>query len=276
MIVEYKSPLLFIEDSEHFLEKKEIENNLILGICNGFADKTQVQEGCVFINAFSGSNVKAASIKTAAKAIIAGEAKMNIYIKELADYYRENHIDLKGVFGENFYVNEFSEFYGKQQFVDMVLIVHRLTTVNKFPLAPGKFEMANSYDVDLIAEWSMTFEDEKNPAVRKSKEQVLKITQSKIASGDVFKWTDKGNVVCIAAINRKTKNAGIVGLVYTPKEYRRNGYATSHVQKLSEYILQNGFKYCGLFTDKANPTSNHIYKKIGYMPITEFMDIGYK
>jgi uncharacterized protein len=83
-------------------------------------------------------------------------------------------------------------------------------------------------------------------------------------------------MVAVAAINRKTKNAGIIGLVYTPIEYRRKGYATSHVRKLSEYILQKGFTYCGLFTDKANPTSNHIYKKIGYEPITEFVDIGYR
>ncbi len=276
MITEYKSPQLFLNGTEHFLEEKEIENNLILGICNGFANKSQVQEGCVFINSSRGNNVKAASIKTAAKAIIAGETPKSIYIKELADYYLENNIDLKGVFGENFYANMFSDFYGKEQFIDMTLIVHKLTAVNKLPLATGKFEMANSTDIDLVARWSMTFEEEKNPAVRKSKDQVLKITQDKIALGDVFKWTDKGNVVCIATINRKTKNAGIVGLVYTPEEYRSNGYATSHVQKLSEYILKNGFKYCALFTDKANPTSNSIYKKIGYTPVAEFMDIGYK
>jgi hypothetical protein len=52
----------------------------------------------------------AASIKTAAKAIIAGEVNMNIYIKELADYYLEKNIELKGVFGENIFVNEFSDF----------------------------------------------------------------------------------------------------------------------------------------------------------------------
>ena len=272
MIVEYQSPQLFLNDSEPFLEKKEIENNLILGICNGFTEQRPAPDGCIFINAFSGNEVKAASIKTAAKAIIAGDAN----IKELAGYYREKNIDLKGVFGESAYVGEFSDFYGRQPFVDMTLIVHKLTTINKMPLAPGRFEMADSQDAALIAAWSMTFEEEKDPAVRKSKEEVLKITESKIASGDIFRWTDNGSLVCMAAINRKTKNAGIVGLVYTPEEYRGKGYAASHVQQLSEYILRKGFAYCGLFTDKANPTSNHIYKKIGYEAVAEFMDIGYR
>jgi uncharacterized protein len=276
MIVEYKSPKLFLEDSEYFLEKRELENNLILGICNGFADKSQIQEGCIFINAISENTVKAASIKTAAKAIIAAETETESYIGELAGYYRENNIDLKGVFGENAHVYEFSDFYGKQPFVDMALMVHSLTRVNNLPLASGKFERADHNDLDLVVESSMTFEDEKSPAVRKSKEQVLITSQRMVAAGDVFKWTDGRNAVSIAAINRKTKNAGIIGLVYTPQVYRRKGYATGLVQKLSEYILQNGFTYCGLFTDKANPASNHIYKKIGYNPIAEFMDIGYK
>jgi predicted GNAT family acetyltransferase len=276
MIVEYKTPQLFLADNEFFLEKREMENNLILGICNGFADKTKVQEGCVFISAVDGSGIKAASIKTAAKAIIAGETTDNRYTKELADYYRERDIGLKGVFGEDPYVSWFSFFYGKQPAIDMTLLVHRLTAVNKLPVAPGRFEMANYKDVDLVTAWSMVFEEEKDPAVRKSKDQVLKATQDKIAAGDVFQWTNQGAIVSIAAINRRTKNAGIVGLVYTPEEHRRQGYATSLVQRLSAHILQNGFKYCGLFTDKANPTSNHIYQKIGYEPIAEYLDISYK
>ena len=276
MIVEYRTPQLFLADNEVFLEKREIENNLILGICNGFADKTKVQEGCVFISANDGAGIQAVSIKTAAKAIITGETTDNRYIKELAEYYRERDIDLKGVFGEDPYVSWFSYFYGKQPTIDMTLLVHRLTVVNNLPVAPGRFEMADYKDVDLIADWSMVFEEEKDPAVRKSKDQILKITEGKIAAGDVFRWTNQGAIVSIAAINRRTRNAGIVGLVYTPEEHRRQGYATSLVQRLSTHILQNGFKYCGLFTDKANPTSNHIYRKIGYEPIAEYLDIGFR
>jgi predicted GNAT family acetyltransferase len=198
------------------------------------------------------------------------------FIKELADYYLQKNIDIKGVFGAQAYANEFANFYSNRHIIDMTLIVHELTRINELPLAKGKFQMAEEKDADLVTQWSMTFEEEKDPAVRRSKEQVLKATQHKIASGDIFKWTDNGKMLSMAAINRKTKNAGIVGLVYTPDEYRRNGFATGLVQKLSEYILQSGFKCCGLFTDKANPTSNHIYKKIGYEPISEFLDIGFK
>jgi hypothetical protein len=32
MIIEYRSPGLFLADGETFLEKRELENNLILGL----------------------------------------------------------------------------------------------------------------------------------------------------------------------------------------------------------------------------------------------------
>ena len=90
-MVEYPSPQLFLDDCEPFLAKREIANNLILGICNGFADKTRAQEGCVFISAGSGKDVKAASIKTAAKAIIAAEPNTKPYVKISRVLPRKQH-----------------------------------------------------------------------------------------------------------------------------------------------------------------------------------------
>jgi predicted GNAT family acetyltransferase len=272
----YKTPQQFLDDTEEILEQKEVENNLILGICNGFADKSKAYEGCVFINSFEDRKIQATSIKTISKAVVSGTTKDVQYIKGLADYYLDNNIELTGAVSESFYSTEFSDFYGKRQIGKIILIVHKLTSVNGLPLTTGRFETANADDIDLIAEWTIGFEKDAKAFPIKTKEQALKTTQERIALGNLFKWVDKGEIVSIAAIVRKTRHLGIVGLVYTPDESRGKGYATSCVQKLSEHILQNGFKYCALFTDKSNPTSNHIYKKIGYFPITEFTDIEYE
>jgi predicted GNAT family acetyltransferase len=276
MTLSYLTPKSFLEDTEAFLLKREIENNLILGLCKGFKKMDQEQEGCVFISLKEEGDIKAASIKTAAKAIVAGNANESKYMQGLAEYFCKENIGIKGVFGEPEQTEAFSRFYGKKPIVEMTLIVHQLKSVNKIPLSPGKFEIASIEDANEIASRSMVFEEDKNPALRKTKEQLLKITERKITDGDIFKWTDQGDMVSIAAINRRTKNVGIIGLVHTPEEKRGRGYASSIVRTLSEYILENGYTYCGLFTDKANPTSNHIYKNIGYEPLGEFVDIGYQ
>jgi len=36
--------------------------------------------------------------------------------------------------------------------------------------------------------------------------------------------------------------------------------------------LDSGKRYCFLFADLANPTSNHIYQAIGYEPVADAAD----
>jgi GNAT superfamily N-acetyltransferase len=58
--------------------------------------------------------------------------------------------------------------------------------------------------------------------------------------------------------------------VYTPPELRRQGFATAYVARLSKELLDEGFAFCVLFTDLANPTSNSIYARIGYQAVGDF------
>ncbi len=70
----------------------------------------------------------------------------------------------------------------------------------------------------------------------------------------------------MAACGGTTVNGIRVNAVYTPPKYRGKGYATSCVARMSQKLL-NQHKYCFLFTNLANPVSNHIYRKIGYIPM---------
>ena len=274
-IKSYKTPQSFLDDTEELLEQREIENNLILGVCGGFEDKSKEYERCTFINAIENNEIKGISIKTMAKAIVSGNSKNKLHIKALVDYYQEKNIAISGVVGQEFYAQSFAEFYNKTIISTKSMIVHQLTKVNELPISTGFLEKANSNDIDLVSDWSLNFQDDAQLFPKQSREQFLQSVSRRISLGKIFKWVDNKEVVSIAALVRQTKNIGIIGLVYTPNQLRGKGYATSCVKKLSEYILNNGFNYCGLFTDKSNPTSNHIYKKIGYEIITEFSDIEF-
>jgi len=61
--------------------------------------------------------------------------------------------------------------------------------------------------------------------------------------------------------------------VYTPPEHRNRGYASAVVARLSQAILDGGKSFCTLFTDLGNPTSNRIYRKLGYVGVADFLDI---
>ena len=84
----------------------------------------------------------------------------------------------------------------------------------------------------------------------------------------VFIWVD-AEPVAMAAYSGETPNGIRVNWVYTPPEFRRKGYASNLVAHLSQHLLDEGRKYCFLFTDLANPTSNSIYQKLGYRPVSD-------
>ena len=54
--------------------------------------------------------------------------------------------------------------------------------------------------------------------------------------------------------------------MYTPPDCRRRGYASSLVAAITQQQLDEGRRFCFLFTDFANPTSNKIYQAVGYAP----------
>ena len=57
--------------------------------------------------------------------------------------------------------------------------------------------------------------------------------------------------------------------MYTPPQHRGNGYASALVAAQSQWLLDNGYEFCFLYTDLANPTSNAIYERIGYSQVAE-------
>jgi predicted GNAT family acetyltransferase len=82
-------------------------------------------------------------------------------------------------------------------------------------------------------------------------------------------WETDGQRVSLAVAVGPTPNGIRIGRVYTPPERRGHGYASNLVAQLSAQLLAQGKKFCYLFTDIANPTSNSIYQKIGYRAVSD-------
>jgi hypothetical protein len=81
-------------------------------------------------------------------------------------------------------------------------------------------------------------------------------------------WDD-GQAVSMAGFGGRTPNGIRIGPVYTPPELRGRGYASALTAALTQRLLDEGRQFCFLFTDLANPTSNSIYQRIGYRPVSD-------
>jgi hypothetical protein len=82
-------------------------------------------------------------------------------------------------------------------------------------------------------------------------------------------WEVEGSAVSMAGYAGPTPNGIRVAWVYTPPNNRGKGFAGACVAALSQKLLDDGRKFCFLYTDLANPVSNHVYQKIGYVPVTD-------
>ena len=73
----------------------------------------------------------------------------------------------------------------------------------------------------------------------------------------------------------RTPNGVRIGPVYTPPSLRRRGYGSAVTAAVSAERLASGLRFCFLYTDLANPTSNRIYSEIGYEPVCDSADCAF-
>ena len=87
-------------------------------------------------------------------------------------------------------------------------------------------------------------------------------------------WDDNGPR-SLTGVGGETPNGIRIGPVYTPPSDRGQGYASALVAAVSQAQLDAGRRFCFLYADLANPTSNKIYQAIGYRPITDALRIDF-
>jgi len=133
----------------------------------------------------------------------------------------------------------------------------------------GSLRAYTAADRALALEWlDAFFAEALGGSAVETAESTLEHRLSDPAGGFVL-WEDDGGPVSLAGFGGPTPNGIRIGPVYTPPELRRRGYGTAVTAELTRSLLAGGRRFCFLFTDLANPTSNSIYQRIGYVPVTD-------
>lgn len=155
--------------------------------------------------------------------------------------------------------------------------VYELTAVQPGRPVTGIARQATSDDVALLADWIIAFNDEAM-GHQWDHEQAVQFVERRISTPTsmLYVWEVDGQVVSMCGVSGPTENGIRVNAVYTPPEQRGKGYASANVAAVSQIMLDSGRRYCFLYTDLANPTSNSIYQKIGYRPVTDMSMIAFE
>ncbi len=132
-------------------------------------------------------------------------------------------------------------------------------------------------DTTLVFNWLQLFVEEIGvyfPDLMKFVQMAIKAQNYRILIVDGVKVTIGGRteiVNCGENEDGQAKKLSRIAPIFTPKEYRGHGYASTITAHLAQEILDEGAVPM-LFTQALNPISNAIYQKIGF----EFVEENFK
>ncbi|MFD4702542.1 GNAT family N-acetyltransferase [Streptomyces niveus] len=133
------------------------------------------------------------------------------------------------------------------------------------PAPAGRARLAADADLPLLAEWTSAFAaDTGQPGADHTQ-----ATAERIATGRMRLWDVAGAPVAMASVSPIIAGQARVAPVYTPPRLRGRGYGGAVTAAVSRATLDAGAEQVLLYTDLANPTSNALYQRLGYRPLTD-------
>jgi predicted GNAT family acetyltransferase len=250
-----------------FLLQREMENGLFIGfIPTPAADPLDVLKLSAETDA---GEVVTVALMTPPKHLIVTSAPPEA-IDALARHLIDQRIDLPGVQTRRDLAQRFADTYCRATGAAIRersgMAIHVLQAITPVHGVEGALRAAGPGDIERLASWMEAFAGEvHDPALGDYREMAAE----RVALGRIFLWQHGDEPVSMAALAGPTPNGIRISFVFTPHTHRNRGYASACVAALSQRALDSGRKFCFLYTDLANTTSNKIYRAIGYEKICE-------
>ena len=274
-VCRYEDASQFYERVKEYLLSQEALHFLLLGISNVLIyNPERYGEKSYLATVETDGNIVAVAMRTPPHRLLLSKIQDFEAVKAIA---QDLHLiqSLSGVTAPMNEAKAFAEVWrsltGQSYQLIKKLRTFQLEKVQPISSAQGNLPIAAETDKELLLRWYEAFSVETVGGIESDPKRWIEHT---LLQGTAYILEDK-IPVSIACRAELTPNGASINMVYTPPEYRKKGYASTCVAILSQTLLSQGYKYCFLFTDLANPTSNHIYQRIGYQPVTDWYDYSF-
>jgi predicted GNAT family acetyltransferase len=140
------------------------------------------------------------------------------------------------------------------------------------PEVEGALRAATVGDLDLVVSWSIAFQTfiEGHAPILSHADRAAIATR--LNNGMLYLWCLEGEPVSMAGrstpIATPTGPMTRIAPVFTPEKLRGRGFGSAVTGALSAKLLAEGSRVC-LYTDADYPTSNSVYRRLGYRVIDE-------
>ena len=164
---------------------------------------------------------------------------------------------------------------GQAPTVDSEERLYRLATLHAPNDVTGGSRLAAEADRRLLVDWVEqflveTFTHNRDDAAGE------RFVDTANRVGDRFVlWDVDGTPVSMAMLRAAAVGVSRIGPVFTPLRQRGHGYGSAVTAAAAELARRSGTPDVVLFADLANPTSNAIYQRIGFEPVTDSVRIDF-
>ncbi|MFF3307600.1 GNAT family N-acetyltransferase [Streptomyces sp. NPDC002952] len=177
---------------------------------------------------------------------------------------------LVGVRGADTVVSAFGGAWGPYE-VERAERLFALTELVAPASVPGRARLAEAADLALLTSWLEAFLTEVGlPA----DPYIEALARRRVAAGQLVVWeVDGQGPVSLAATSDVLAAHARIGPVYTPPSRRGRGYAAGATAAATRLAQERGAAQVMLFADHANPTSNALYRKLGYRELEDHLSL---
>lgn len=194
-----------------------------------------------------------------------------VAVTTLATVIADSGVELPGVTGEagaaSAFAGQWAESTGRPVRPNEVQAIYTLDCLVPLKHPPSGFSRpATQNDAPTLVKWIDDMAVETGGYRSADREEAI---AKSIEDGGWHIWDD-GGAVSVAHAYRAVTPYARVGPVYTPKDRRGHGYAAAATASASAGIEAEGAQAM-LFTQLSNPTSNSIYRRLGYRQVAEVL-----
>ena len=262
---------VFLARAGAYLLAREAEHNLILGLSGRLRHDPAAYAETYFAVVERDGELMGAAMRTPPHNLVLSELRVESAADALADDARELFPSLPGLLGPKSaaarFARRWEELTGAAGRILVAERIYRASEARPPEDVPGSMRDYADSDRELAVAWLDAFAAEAVPGAPDVAEEILD-RRLREPGGRIVLWED-GGTVSLAGCGGLTANGIRVGPVYTPPELRRRGYASALTAALTRELLAGGRRFCFLFTDLGNPTSNSIYRQVGYEPVAD-------
>jgi len=137
--------------------------------------------------------------------------------------------------------------------------------VHPEPAPPGAARVAGHGDRALLIGWLAAFGQEAGTFA----DNAARTVDDRLSHDGLTLWEAGGSPVAMAGNTLEVAGVVRIGPVYTPPAHRQRGYGGAATAAVSQAAIDAGASAVVLFTDLANPTSNALYRRLGYRPVCD-------